>query len=73
MANASYPTAIVNDRTLWYEITAEMKALFVHWLVSTASLLVVAYLLPGIAVSGLGAALIASVVIGLVNATLGLF
>jgi putative membrane protein len=49
-----------------------MKPLLVHWLISTASLWVVAYFFPGIAVSGLGAALIASLVIGLVNATLGL-
>ena len=49
-----------------------MKALIVHWLISTASLWLVAYLIPGIALSGLGAAFIASVVIGLVNATLGL-
>ena len=49
-----------------------MKSLIVHWLISTASLLVAAYLVPGIAVSGLGAALIASIVIGLVNATVGL-
>jgi len=48
-----------------------MKSLVVHWLISTASLLVVAYLLPGIAFSGLGAALIASIVIGLINATVG--
>ena len=44
----------------------------VHWLVSTVSLLIVAYLFPGIEVRGLGTALIASLVIGLVNATVGL-
>jgi len=54
-----------------HEATKKMKSLVVHWLISTVSLLVVAYLLPGIAFSGLGAALIASIVVGLVNATLG--
>lgn len=48
-----------------------MGALFLHWLISTVSLLFVAYLFPGISVSGVGAALIAPIVIGLVNATLG--
>ena len=46
-------------------------SLIVHWLISTASLLVVAYLIPGIEIRDLGAALIASIVIGLVNATIG--
>jgi putative membrane protein len=45
--------------------------LLLHWLISTASLLIVAYLFPGIRVSGLAAALLAPVVIGLVNATVG--
>ena len=46
-------------------------SLIVHWLISTASLLIVAYLIPGIEIRDLGAALIASIVIGLVNATIG--
>jgi putative membrane protein len=46
-------------------------SLIVHWLVSTASLIIVAYLIPGIEIRGLGAALIAPIVIGLVNATIG--
>jgi putative membrane protein len=45
--------------------------LIVHWLISAASLVIVAYLIPGIEIRGLGTALIAPVVIGLVNATLG--
>lgn len=49
-----------------------MGALLLHWLISTASLLIVAYIFPGIELRGLGTALIAAVVIGLVNATLGL-
>lgn len=49
-----------------------MIGLLITWLVSAISLLVVAYLLPGFNVSGFKTALVAAVVIGLVNATLGL-
>ena len=48
-----------------------MGGLLLHWLISTASLLIAAYIVPGIKVDGLGTALIASIVIGLVNATIG--
>lgn len=50
-----------------------MGGLLLHWLISFASLLIVAYIFPGIEVRGLGTALIAPIVIGLVNATIGLF
>jgi putative membrane protein len=50
-----------------------MLGLLLHWLISAVSLLIVAYLIPGIKVDGFGTALIASVVIGLVNATIGFF
>jgi putative membrane protein len=40
--------------------------------ISAASLIVVAYLFPGIQLQGLGTALIAPIVIGLINATIGL-
>ena len=46
--------------------------LLLNWLLSAVSLLIVAHLVPGFAISGLAAALLAAVVIGLVNATLGL-
>ena len=49
-----------------------MGVLLIHWLISAVSLLIVAYLIPGIHVEGFGPALIASIVIGLANATLGL-
>lgn len=49
-----------------------MKKLLAHWLLSALSLLLVAHLVPGFRVRGLGTALIAAVVIGLVNCTLGL-
>jgi len=46
--------------------------LLVNWLVSALALLVVAHVVSGFHVSGFVAALIAAVVIGFVNATLGL-
>ena len=49
-----------------------MGDLFVHWFLSAGSLLIVAFLFPGIEVQGLGAALTAPIVIGFINATLGL-
>ncbi len=48
-----------------------MPSLLLHWLISAASLVIAAYLIPGIEIRGLGTALIAPIVIGLVNATLG--
>jgi len=49
-----------------------MLHLLLNWLLSALSLLIVAHLVPGFYLRGLGAALVASVVIGLINATLGL-
>jgi putative membrane protein len=46
--------------------------LLIHWVLSALCLLVVARLVPGFVVRSFGAAMIAAVVIGLVNATLGL-
>lgn len=46
--------------------------MLIHWFLSTGSLLIVAFLFPGIEVRGLGTALIAPIVIGLINATLGI-
>jgi putative membrane protein len=43
-----------------------------NWLVSAIALWLVSQIVPGFHVSGLGSALFAVVVIGLVNATLGL-
>jgi putative membrane protein len=48
-----------------------MRYWLIHWLLSGVALLIVAQILPGIQVEGLGAALIAALVIGLVNATVG--
>lgn len=46
--------------------------LLLNWIVSALVLLLVAHLVPGFIVRGFLAALIAAIVIGLVNATLGL-
>ena len=46
--------------------------LLLHWILSALALLLVAHFVPGFHVAGLIPALIAAVVIGLLNATLGL-
>jgi putative membrane protein len=48
-----------------------MVKLLVHWVLSALCLLLVAHFVPGFVVNGFGTALIAAVVIGLVNSTLG--
>ena len=48
-----------------------MVHLILNWLLSALSLLIVAWLVPGIEISGFGTALVAAIVIGLVNATVG--
>ena len=47
--------------------------LILHWILSAIALIVVSRLVPGFHVHGLVPALIAAVVIGLLNATVGLF
>jgi putative membrane protein len=49
-----------------------MFKLLLHWLLSALALLVVSNFVPGFHVRGLVPALIAALVIGLLNATLGL-
>lgn len=49
-----------------------MIRLLVHWVLSALALLLVAHFVPGFIVRSFGTALIAAVVIGLVNSTLGL-
>ena len=46
--------------------------LLLHWILSALAVWIVAHIVPGISVSGPTAALIAALVIGLINATLGL-
>lgn len=48
-----------------------MMKLLLGWLASAVALLIVAYFVPGFHVTGLQGALIAAVVIGLINGTLG--
>ena len=45
--------------------------LILHWILSAVALMIVAHLVPGFYVRSFGAALIAALAIGLVNATLG--
>jgi putative membrane protein len=49
-----------------------MLRLLIHWLLSAAALLLTSQFVAGFHVNGLRAALIASLVIGLLNATVGL-
>lgn len=49
-----------------------MLSLLITWLCSAIALLIVAYFIPGIKVDSFKTALIAALVIGLINATLGL-
>ena len=50
-----------------------MLRLLLHWIVNAIALLIVSRIVPGFQVASLGAALIAVIVIGLLNATLGFF
>lgn len=48
-----------------------MIYLLANWFISALSLVIVAHVVPGFVVRSFGTALLASVVIGLVNATIG--
>ena len=50
-----------------------MLNVILNWVLSAVSLIIVAHVVRGFDVTGFGTALIAALVIGLVNATLGLF
>lgn len=50
-----------------------MLGILVTWVISAISLLIVAYVIPGFKVDSFKTALLAALVIGLVNATLGIF
>jgi putative membrane protein len=49
-----------------------MMRLFIHWVLSAFVLLIISRIVPGFQVHGLEPALIAALVIGLLNGTLGL-
>jgi putative membrane protein len=48
-----------------------MVHLLLIWLLSAVALLITAYVVPGFEIAGFGSALIASLVVGFLNATLG--
>ena len=50
-----------------------MATLLLSWIISAVSILIVGHIIPGFEVLSFGSALIAAVVIGLINATVGLF
>jgi len=49
-----------------------MLYLIVNWFLTALSLIIVAHIVPGFQVKSFGSALIAALVIGLINSTLGL-
>lgn len=49
-----------------------MLRFLIHWVLSALCLLLVARLVPGFSVKGFGTALLAALLIGLINGTLGL-
>ena len=53
-------------------LCGRMKRLLIHWLISAVSLLIVAHFIKGFNVASFQSALIAAIIIGLVNSTLGL-
>jgi putative membrane protein len=61
----------VNETTFDRSWGALLLNIIVNWLVSAISLLIVANVIRGFDISSFGVALIAAVVIGLVNATVG--
>lgn len=58
---------------LYEDRRKHMKSILIAWIISAASLLIVAHILPGFQVDSIGTALFAAVIIGLINATIGLF
>ena len=50
-----------------------MLNVIINWFLSALSLMIVAHVVRGFDITGIGAALLAALVIGLVNATVGLF
>jgi len=61
------------DPTIDLSGVERMTNLLLTWLLSAVSLLIVAYVVKGFDINGFGSALIAAVVIGLVNGTIGFF
>jgi putative membrane protein len=59
------------EPTPQFFVETHMVKLLAHWILSALCLLLVAHFVPGFFVSGFTTALIAAVVIGLVNGTIG--
>lgn len=72
-AHQTRPLAAMALVFLGTEEQQRMLTLLLHWFLSALSLLIVAHLVPGFEVQGFGVALLASLVIGLINSTFGLF
>ncbi len=49
---------------------AKAMHILINWFVTTVAILIAAYLLPGIAIKGLAAAIVAALVLGLINAVI---
>jgi putative membrane protein len=54
-------------------VTFQLMRMLLHWVITALAVWITSRVVPGFYVNGFAAALIAAVVIGLVNATLGLF
>ncbi len=69
------PCPVLNPFTLTNALPfahdSYMTRLLVNWLISALSLVIVANVIRGFQLSGFGAALIAAIVVGFVNGTLG--
>src|SRR6266849_3713761 len=65
----SHPFTLTN--ALPFAHDSYMTRLLVNWLISALSLVIVANVIRGFQLSGFGAALIAAIVVGFVNGTIG--
>lgn len=64
------PLSLLDERQVSAD-DCEMTRILVNWLLSALSLIIVANVIQGFQISGFAAALIAAIVIGFVNGTLG--
>src|ERR1035438_8056108 len=71
-----WPSRPIRYHQAIHEVTNSRRGrsmrLLLNWLLSAIALLIVSYIVPGFHLEGFKAALIAAIVIGLINATLGL-
>src|SRR5271167_4531925 len=70
---ATRPGLRYHRRDFHFHVAGEPPMrLLLNWLLSAVALLIVSFFVPGFKVQGFKEALIAAIVIGLINATLGL-